>query len=243
MMHEKKTTILVVDDEPQILKMLGILLEEENFKIVESASGKQAIRMCVSIKPDLILLDLGLPDMDGKNVITAIREWSQVPIIVLSVRSSDEEITATLNMGANDYVIKPFNVDVLLARINASLRTAAVHETGEPELCNGALRMNLVRHEVFLRDELIAFTPKEYDLLRHFMVNRGKMLTHREILKKVWGAAHGDDTNYLRVYIGQIREKIEENPTIPVLITTETGIGYRMEVMQPAISQAVSQVA
>ncbi len=188
-MHEKKNTVLVVDDEPQIQKMLGILLDVENFKIVESTSGKQAIRMCASVKPDLILLDLGLTDMDGKDVITAIRDWSQVPIIALTVRSSDEEITAALNMGANDYVTKPFNVDVLLARINASLRTSAVRETGEPELCNGALRMDLVRHEVFLKDKLVAFTPKEYDLLRHFMVNRGKMLTHKEILKTVTGLA------------------------------------------------------
>lgn len=236
-MHEKKNTILVVDDEPQIQKMLGILLDVENFKIVESTSGKQAIRMCVSTKPDLILLDLGLPDMDGKDVITAIREWSQVPIIVLSVREADEEITAALNMGANDYVTKPFNVDVLLARINASLRTSAVRETGEPELCNGPLRMNLVRHEVFLNNTLQAFTPKEYDLLRYFMVNRGKMLTHKEILNKVWGAAHGEDVVYLRVYIGQIREKIEENPTAPVFIMTEPGIGYRMEIIQQAVSQ------
>ena len=168
--------------------------------------------------------------MDGKDAITAIREWSQVPIIVLTVRSTDEEVTTALNMGANDYVTKPFNVDVLLARINAALRSSAVHETGEPELRNGALRMDLVRHEVFLNDKLLAFTPKEYDLLRHFMVNRGKMLTHKEILKTVWGTAHADDTTYLRVYIGQIREKIEENPTAPVFITTEPGIGYRMEV-------------
>ena len=237
-MHEKKNSILVVDDEPQIQKMLGILLEAENFKIVESTSGKQAIRMCVSTKPDLILLDLGLPDMDGKNVITAIREWSQVPIIVLSVRSSDEEITAALNMGANDFVTKPFNVDVLLARINASLRTSAVREAGEPELCNGSLRMDLVRHDVFLKDKLLPFTPKEYDLLRYFMVNRGKMLTHKEILKQVWGTAHGDDITYLRVYIGQIREKIEENATLPVFITTEPGIGYRMEVFPHAVSKA-----
>ena len=132
-MHEKKNTILVVDDEPQIQKMLGILLDVENFKIVESLLGKQAIRMCVSTKPDLILLDLGLPDMDGKEVITAIREWSQVPIIILSVRSADEEVAAALNLGANDYVTKPFNIDVLLARINASLRASAVRENGEPE--------------------------------------------------------------------------------------------------------------
>ncbi|MDE3016500.1 MAG: response regulator transcription factor [Pseudomonadota bacterium] len=237
-MHEKKNTILVVDDEPQIQKMLGILLGTENFKIVESTSGKQAIRMCASIKPDVILLDLGLPDMDGKEVIAAIREWSQAPIIALTVRSLDEEITAALNMGANDYVTKPFNVDVLLARISASLRSGAVRETGEAELSNGTLRMDLVRHEVFVNDVLCAFTPKEYDLLRHFMVNRGKMLTHKEILKTVWGAAHAEDTTYLRVYIGQIREKIEKDPATPVFITTEPGIGYRMEVFPHAVSKA-----
>jgi len=230
-MADKKNTILVVDDEPHIQKMLGILLDVEDFRIAESTSGKQAIRMCASVKPDLMLLDLGLPDMDGKEVISAVREWSQAPIIILSVCSSDEEIVTALNMGANDYVTKPFNVGVLMARINAALRTSAVQETGEPELCNGPLRMDLVRHEVFLHDKLQSFTPKEYDLLRHFMVNRGKMLTHKEILKKVWGAAHAEDTTYLRVYIGQIRGKIEENPAAPVLITTEPGIGYRMEVV------------
>lgn len=233
-MHEKKNTILVVDDEPQIHKMLGILLDTENFKVVESTSGKQAIRMCVSTKPDLILLDLGLPDMDGKEVITAIREWSQVPIIVLSARAVDEEIAETLNTGANDYVTKPFNISVLLARIHAALRSSAVQEAGEPELCNGPIRMDLVRHEVFLKDALVSFTPKEYDLLRHFMVNRGKMLLHKEILKTVWGAAHGEDVTYLRVFIGQIREKIEENPTFPRFIKTEPGIGYRMEIIPQA---------
>lgn len=233
-MSNKKNTILVVDDEPQIHKMLGILLDAEDYKVAESTSGKQAIRMCASVKPDLMLLDLGLPDMDGKDVITAVRDWSQVPIIILSVSSSDDEISAALNLGANDYVTKPFNVGVLMARINAALRSSAVQETGEPELRNGPLRMDLVRHEVFLNDTLRAFTPKEYDLLRHFMVNRGKMLTHKEILKKVWGAAHAEDTTYLRVYIGQIREKIEPNPAAPVFITTEPGIGYRMEVIKNA---------
>jgi len=237
-MPEKKNIILVVDDEPQMQKMLAILLDVQNFKVAESASGKQAIHMCVSVKPDLILLDLGLPDMDGKEVITTIREWSQVPIIVLSACSVDAEITSALNAGANDYVTKPFNIDVLLARINASLRISAMRDTGEPELCNGPMRMDLVRHEVFLKDKLIAFTPKEYDLLRYFMVHRGKMLTHKEILKTVWGEAHGDDTTYLRVYIGQIREKMEENPALPVFITTETGIGYRMEIFPHAIPNA-----
>lgn len=234
-MHEKKNTILVVDDEPQIQKMLGILLDVENFKITEALTGKQAIRVCASIKPDLILLDLGLPDMDGKDVVTAIREWSQLPIIVLTARSGDEEVVAALNMGANDYVTKPFNVEVLIARINAALRTNVVREAGEPELHNGGLRLDLVRHEAFLNDNKIAFTPKEYDLLRCFMVNRGKMLTHKEILKTVWGAAHGDDTTYLRVYVSQIREKIEANPKLPAFIITEPGIGYRMEVLAPVV--------
>jgi two-component system KDP operon response regulator KdpE len=238
-MHEKKNTILVVDDEPQIQKMLGILLDVENFKIVEALSGKQAIRMCASVKPDIILLDLGLPDMDGKDVISSIREWSLTPIVVLSACALDEEIVTALNIGANDYVTKPFSIDVLIARINAALRSSAIHETGEPELTNGNLRMDLVRHEVFLNDDLVSFTPKEYDLLRFFMVNRGKMLTHKEILRKVWGEAHSDDTTYLRVYIGQIREKIEKSPATPIFITTEAGIGYRMEVFPSAVLKSL----
>jgi len=129
-------------------------------------------------------------------------------------------------------------VSTLPARINASLRTSAVRQTGEPELCNGPLRMDLVRHQVYVKDMLQAFTPKEYDLLRYFIVNRGKMLSHQDILKQVWGSAHGEDTAYLRVYIGKIREKIEENPATPILITTEQGIGYRMEDFPHAVSQA-----
>mgnify|MGYP000490874471 CR=1 FL=1 len=237
-MHEKKNTILVIEDEQHIQKMLAILLDVENYKIVESLTGKQGIRMCASVKPDLILLDLGLPDMDGKDVIASIREWSQVPIIVLSACSIDDEIVNALNKGANDYVTKPFNINVLLARINAALRSSAIHETGESELKNGTLRMDLVRHEVFLNNTLVAFTPKEYDLLRYFMVNRGKMLTHKEILKAVWGAAHSDDTTYLRVYIGQIREKIEADSSMPLFISTEPGIGYRMEVFPHEVSVA-----
>ena len=237
-MHEKKNTILVVDDEPSIQKMLGIILDVQNYKIIESLTGTQGVRMAASIKPDLILLDLGLPDMNGKEVITAIREWSQVPILVLSACSLDEEIIAALNMGANDYVTKPFNVDVLLARMHAALRSGAVRETGDPELCNGALRMDLVRHEVFVNDVLTAFTPKEYDLLRYFMINRGKMLTHKDILKTVWGAAHVEDTTYLRVYIGQIREKIKDDSARLQFITTEPGIGYRMETIASRVLQA-----
>jgi len=239
-MHEKKNTVLIVDDEPQIRKMLNIYLDAIEFKVEEAESGRQAMRMSTSIKPDLILLDLGLPDIDGKEVIASIREWSQVPIIVLSVRSDEDEVVAALDGGADDYIIKPFGAKILLSRIKANLRKGAVKEAGEPELLNGALRMDLVRHEVFLNESKVAMTPKEYDLLRYFMVNRGKMLTHRQLLREVWGPAHTEDMQYLRVYIGQIREKLEENPTVPTLIITEPGIGYRMEVVSIPVAQAAA---
>ena len=239
-MHEKKTKILVVDDEAQIRKMLEIFLTTEDFVVEESDCGKQAMRMSASIKPDLILLDLGLPDMDGKEVITTIREWSQIPIVVVSVRSIDEEVVAALDAGADDYVVKPFNAGVLVARIKANLRKAIVREGGEPELTNGRIRMDLVRHEVFLQDQKIALTPKEYELLRYFMINRGCMLTHKQILNEIWGPAHSENTQYLRVYVGQVREKLEMDPAKPQLIVTEPGVGYRMEIMQPQISEVAA---
>ena len=232
-MHQKKNTILIVDDEPQIRKMLNIYLEASDYKVIESESGKQALRMSASIHPDIILLDLGLPDLDGKEVITAVREWTQIPIIVLTVRNDDHEVIAALNMGADDYITKPFNADVLLARIEANLRKSVVKEAGEPEVVNGHIRMDLVRHEVYINDKMVAFTPKEYELLRFLMVNRGKMLTHKQILKEVWGLAHSEDTQYLRVYIGQLRNKLETSANDPKMIMTEAGVGYRMESVPP----------
>jgi two-component system, OmpR family, KDP operon response regulator KdpE len=233
-MSTKKNTILVIDTDPQTQKMLSLILDTPDFKVVGCETGKQGVQFCISSKPDLVLLALNLPDMEGKNVITTIREWSQTPIIVLSENAADENVIIALNMGADDYVVKPFNVDVLYARINASLRKSAIHETGEPELFNGPLRMDLVRHEVFLHDKLLSFTPKEYNLLRYFIIHRGKMLTHKQILHEVWGPAHGDDTQYLRVFIGQLREKIEIDPSIPKIITTEASVGYRMEIAKAA---------
>ncbi|HEU0118851.1 MAG TPA: response regulator transcription factor, partial [Alphaproteobacteria bacterium] len=227
-----------VDDELQIRKMLNIFLNASDFSIEESESGKQAVRMSASVKPDLILLDLGLPDMDGKDVITEIRQWSQVPIVVLSVRAFDEEVIAALDAGADDYIVKPFNAGVLIARIKANLRKAIVREGGEPELVNGTIRMDLVRHEVFLNGEKVALTPKEYELLRYFMINRGRMLTHKQILNEVWGPAHSEDTQYLRVYVGQVREKLEADHSNPQLIITEPGVGYRMEVAPAEVSAA-----
>lgn len=237
-MLEKRTTILVVDDEEEIRKMLNIFLDTVDYKVVEAESGKQAIRMASSVKPDLILLDLGLPDIDGKEVVTSLRQWTQVPIVVLTVRSEDTEVTSALNIGADDYITKPFNAEVLLARINANLRKATVREVGEPDILNGPIRMDLVRHEVFIEGERVAFTPKEYDLLRYFLVNRGRMLTHKQILKEVWGAAHVEDTQYLRVYVGQVREKLETKKGLGKLIVSEAGIGYRMDIADAEQSMA-----
>jgi len=232
-MSSKKNTILVVDAERETRKMLDIVLDVADFNIEECLTGKEAMRLCVTLKPNLILLDLNLPDMNGNDVITSVRSWSAVPIIVLTARATSQDAVIALNLGADDYVTKPFNMSVLEARINANLRQSAIREIGEPELANGPLRMDLVRHQVYMDGKLVPFTPKEYDLLRYFLVNCGKMLTHKELLKEVWGNAHGGDTQYLRVFIGQIREKIEIAADTPLLITTEPGIGYRMELMEP----------
>ncbi|WP_038014408.1 response regulator transcription factor [Terasakiella pusilla] len=228
----KKNTVLVVDDEPQIRKLLKIILLDEGFKVEECENGAQAVRMSISIKPDLVILDLGLPDMDGKEVIDNIREWSQVPIIVCSVRDSDSEVVDALGRGADDYVTKPFNPDVLMARIMANLRKSVTQEAGDPIIENGTIKMDLMRHEVFVKGKSTSFTPKEYDLLRYLMTNRGKMVTHKQLLKDVWGPAHGDDIQYLRVYISQLRDKIEPDADDPTYIVTEPGIGYRMELIE-----------
>jgi len=228
-MTQTKNTILIIEDELPIRKILNIALENAGYKIVECDNGQEGIRLASSISPDLVILDLGLPDIDGKEVIASIREWSQLPIIICSVRNTDDEIVRALNAGADDYITKPFNPNVLLARINACLRKVVTRDAGMPEITNGAIRMNLVRHEVHLNGEKKVFTPKEYELLRYFIVNRGKMLTHKQILKDVWGDAHTEDMQYLRVYVKQLREKIEPIPSDPTYIITEPSIGYRME--------------
>jgi two-component system KDP operon response regulator KdpE len=230
-MSQKKTTILIIDDEAPLRKLLSITMEAKGYKTVEAETGREGARLVASIRPDLVILDLGLSDMDGRDVVRMVREWSQVPIIICSVRDDDAEIVAALDTGADDYVTKPFNPDVLLARVHANLRKAATQEAGEPELVNGHIRMDLVRHEVFLNDVRTPFTPKEYDLLRYFLIHRGKMLTHKQILRDVWGPAHSDDMQYLRVYISQLREKIESGRE-ETYIKTEPGIGYRMELRQ-----------
>ncbi len=228
-MSGKKNIILIADADQQAKKMLDLIFDQEKFSIEWCGSGREAIQLSISLKPDLILLDLNLPDTEGNLVISSLREWTNVPIIVLTLRKESSDIVKALDLGADDYVIKPFNMNVLQSRINAGLRKSIVRESGEPELVNGALRIDLVRHEVYLRDEMISLTPKEYNLLRYFMVNCGKMLTHKEILSEVWGKAQSENTQYLRVFIGQIRKKIDTDALGAAFIVTEPGIGYRMD--------------
>ena len=231
-MHQKKNTVLIIEDEPAIRKIFTIALESADYKVIACDNGREGTRLAASINPELILLDMTLPDIDGKEVIASVREWSQMPIIVCSARSGDTEIIEALDAGADDYINKPFNPDVVLARIHTNLRKAATIEAGEPEITNGVIRMDMVRHEVSINGEKILFTPKEYHLLRYFLIHRGKMLTHRDILKEVWGTAHTEDMQYLRVYVRQLREKIERDHSHPSYIVTEPGIGYRMEIIK-----------
>jgi two-component system, OmpR family, KDP operon response regulator KdpE len=229
--------ILLVDDEAEIRSMLGIFLSVEDFEIIEADSGKAALRQIISSKPDLIVLDLGLPEMDGQEVITAVRQFSNTPIVVLTARADDREVVTALNAGADDYVTKPFRAEVLLARIQANLRQRKVE--AEPEgIDNGPIAIDLMRHEVRINGELVPFTPKEFALLEFFVRNKGKMLTHKQILREVWGPTHVDDTQYLRVYIGQVREKLERAAGLGQSITSESGIGYRMETLSPAAAVA-----
>ncbi len=236
-MGDIKSKILVVDDEPQIRKMLKVILEAEGYRFEPCEDGIQALKIANSIKPDLILLDLGLPGMDGTEVISQIRGWSNVPIIVVSARDQEEMIVKSLDLGADDYVTKPFSTELLLARIRANLRKKMKEDFGTSVLANGGIEMDLVKHEITIDGKVTGFSPKEYDLLKYFMSNLGKMLTHNQILKEVWGPAHTENSQYLRVYTGQIRQKIEKDLDNPVYIITEPGIGYRMEKIPAAKKQ------
>jgi len=232
--------ILVVDDEPEIRNMLGIFLGVEDYEIYEADSGKAALRQAIAQKPDLILLDLGLPDMDGNEVIEAVRKFSNTPIIVLTARTEDQQVVKALNLGADDYVTKPFRADILLARIQANLRHRGPANDDGNWVENGPVRIDLDRHEVTINGDLTAFTPKEFNLLHLFVANKGKMITHKQILREVWGPQHVDDTQYLRVYIGQVRNKLEAAAGLGASITSESGIGYRMEALAPATSPAAA---
>lgn len=224
------TRVLVVDDEPQILRFLKPSLAAAGYEVISAATGKEALAAAATRAPDVILLDLGLPDMDGKDVIREIRTWSKTPIIVVSARDREAEKIAALDLGADDFVNKPFGIGELTARLRTGLRHAAQHVSEQTHIRSGQIEIDILSHRITRNGELIKLTPKEFELLAVLVRNAGRVLTHRQILTAVWGAAHADDLQYLRVFIGQLRQKLEETPDMPNLITTEPGIGYRIEV-------------
>ncbi|WP_188802984.1 response regulator [Sporolactobacillus putidus] len=219
--------LLIIDDEAQIRKLLSVALRAYHFEIFEASNGADGIRQASTIRPDLIVLDLGLPDESGIDVLRTIREWSQIPVIILTVKEREEDKILALESGADDYVTKPFGMGELIARIRVALRHTAKSEE-KPVLDFGRLVIDLSRRMVWVDTKLVKFTPTEYELLRLLAANAGRVMTHRQLLKQVWGGHPlNSDSNYLRVYIGHIRKKIEENPTLPKMILTEPGIGYR----------------
>ncbi len=221
-------TILVVDDEPQIQRFLKPGLTAGGYEVASAETGKAAVKTIAAIAPDLVILDLGLPDMDGKDVIREVRNWSKVPIIVLSARDREAEKIAALDLGADDYINKPFGIGELLARIRTALRHVGRSADTMNVLRMHAVTLDIAAHSVMRSGDRLHLTPKEFDLLVLLMRNAGRVLTHRQILSAVWGPAHVDDMQYLRVFIGQLRLKLEDNPSEPRLILTEPGIGYRL---------------
>jgi two-component system KDP operon response regulator KdpE len=219
--------ILVVDDEPQIQRFLKPSLTAGGFDVITAATGAEAIKAVAMQAPDAVLLDLGLPDLDGKAVIAEIRQWSAVPIIVLSARDREAEKIAALDLGADDYVNKPFGIGELMARIRAALRNRAKADGELTTFRAEGLVVDTLAHVVTRDGKAVRLTPKEFELLALLVRHAGRVLTHRQLLGGVWGPAHVEDTQYLRVFIGQLRQKIEQDSTQPRLILTEPGIGYR----------------
>jgi two-component system KDP operon response regulator KdpE len=220
--------ILVVDDEPAIQRFLHTALAENEFHLFPAETGHAALSAAVTTKPDVILLDLGLPDLDGVEVISRIRQWSQVPIIVLSVRDREADKIRALDAGADDYLTKPFGVGELLARIRVMLRRS-LQQAPEPVILIDELEIDLARRLVRLRGETVALTPTEYELLRLLASNAGKVLTHRQVLKQIWGLAYLEQPHVLRVNISNLRHKIETDASRPRYILTESGVGYRFK--------------
>ncbi len=219
-------TILIIDDELQIRRLLEITLSARGYKIIHSSTGKEGLVNAATHHPSLILLDLGLPDIDGQELLIQLREWFSGPIIVLSVRDSEEDIIKALDNGANDYLTKPFRTGELLARIRAAIR-ASENKTEISILEFNHLHIDLANHVVRKNNEIIKLTATEFSLLALLARNRGRVMTHQYILKEVWGYGYVEQTQYLRVFVAQLRKKIEENPSKPSLLITESGIGYR----------------
>jgi len=219
-------TILIIDDEVQIRRLLEITLSANGYKIAEASTGKEGLALAASVNPVLIILDLGLPDMDGLEVIKKLREWFENPVIILSVRNTEEDIIKALDNGANDYLTKPFRTGELLARTRAAIRKGK-DSSDSPSLTFGSLTVDIANHIVRKSNEIIKLTSTEYSLLALLAKNEGRVLTHQYILKEVWGMGYIEQTQYLRVFVAQLRKKIEDDHTKPKLLITESGIGYR----------------
>ena len=224
------TTVVVVDDEVQIRRLLRVSLETQGFTVHLAATGEEGLRLVQGRKPDIVLLDLGLPDRDGADVLSGLREWSSVPVIILSVRNAEEEIVRLLDAGADDYIVKPFSTGELIARMRVAIRHHAPEDAADT-FVSGRLSVDLQNRSVKASGETVKLTPTEYGLLRLFVQHAGRILTHRQILREVWGPNTDEDTNYLRVYITGLRKKLEENPQMPQLIVTEPGVGYRLRIL------------
>ncbi|MEP9378117.1 response regulator [Aquabacter sp. CN5-332] len=220
--------VLVVDDEAAIHRFLAPALSAAGYRVARADDGTSGLREIATHPPEVVLLDLGLPDMDGKEVIRRLREWSRIPVIVLSARDREAEKIEALDLGADDFVNKPFSVGELMARIRVALRTASGGTHEEPVLHVGSVEIDRARHRVTRDGVEVKLTPKEFDLLSFLARHAGRVLTHRQILQAVWGPAHVHDTQYLRVYVGQLRQRLESDPAAPSLILTEPGIGYRI---------------
>jgi two-component system, OmpR family, KDP operon response regulator KdpE len=223
--------ILVVDDEPQILRALKTILAQQEYKVAVSATGEEGLALAAAIQPDIIILDLGLPDLSGVEVCRRLREWTDLPVIVLSAHDTEPEKVAALDAGADDYLTKPFSVEELLARIRVALRhsSKAAGAKSNPIIVNN-LQIDLSKHLVTYDGERVRLTATEYKLLAFLVSNPGRILTHQAILNHVWGYSDGSQMGYLRVYIRQLRQKLEIDPRNPQLILTESGIGYRFNV-------------
>lgn len=220
--------ILVIDDELQIQRALRTILTEKGFKVTTASRGEEGLTLAAANEPNLVILDLGLPDMDGVEVCTRLREWTQCPIIVLSVRDGERDKVAALDQGADDYLTKPFGIEELLARVRVALRHTSNRQGEQSKVVKaGPLTIDLAWHIVKRGDEEIKLTGTEYKLLAYLASNHGRVLTHQSILTQVWGPADADHTEYLRVYMRQLRKKLEEDPERPQYILTEPGIGYR----------------
>lgn len=222
-----KMTALVIDDEAQIRRLLRVSLEANGYRVIEAATGKDGITEAAQWQPDIVLLDLGLPDMDGVSVLKRLREWSRVPVVVLSVRDREEDKIAALDNGADDYVTKPFSTGELLARLRVAQRHAQPTED-TVVFRSGDLEVDLTARVVRRKNTGVKLTATEYSLLRFFVQHAGKVLTHRQLLREVWGPNYIEQTHYLRVYMAHLREKLEANPAQPELFITEPGVGYRL---------------